>query len=92
MKRKHRLLALVAMAALLAAGAFWFTRPGRGPDLSASSPSLTEPSPVLEGQPGPDQTNNPRPRLAPPDPTRRFREFTPEQRVQQARKGHGPGG
>lgn len=31
-------------------------------------------------------------RLAPPDPTRRFREFTPEQRVEFARKGHGPGG
>ena len=35
--------------------------------------------------------NPPRP-LAPPDPSRRFRDFTPEQRVEFARKGHGPGG
>jgi hypothetical protein len=30
--------------------------------------------------------------LRPPDPTRRFTDFTPEQRVEFARKGHGPGG
>lgn len=35
---------------------------------------------------------NSAPRLAPPDPNRRFTEFTPEQRVQFARQGHGPGG
>jgi len=32
------------------------------------------------------------PRLAPPVPNRRFTDFTPEQRVQFARQGHGPGG
>jgi hypothetical protein len=30
--------------------------------------------------------------LRPPDPSRRFTDFTPEERVQFARKGHGPGG
>ena len=35
---------------------------------------------------------NPGPMLRPPIPNRRFTEFTPEQRVEFARKGHGPGG
>ena len=30
--------------------------------------------------------------LRPPNPSRRFVDFTPEQRVQFARQGHGPGG
>jgi hypothetical protein len=28
----------------------------------------------------------------PPEPNQRFKDFTPEQRVEFARKGHGPGG
>ena len=40
----------------------------------------------LRGQPRPGQM--PRP----PEPNRRFADFTPEQRVEFARKGHGPGG
>ncbi|HEY5909018.1 MAG TPA: hypothetical protein VJA21_00285 [Verrucomicrobiae bacterium] len=38
------------------------------------------------------QTLNSPARLAPPVPNRRFTDFTPEQRVQFARQGHGPGG
>ena len=34
----------------------------------------------------------PRQMLRPPEPNRRFTDFTPEQRVQFARQGHGPGG
>ena len=39
-----------------------------------------------QGQPTPGQM------LRPPEPNRRFADFTPEQRVEFARKGHGPGG
>jgi hypothetical protein len=45
-----------------------------------------EPKVSLRGQPKPGQM------LRPPDPNRRFSDFTPEQRVEFARKGHGPGG
>ena len=45
-----------------------------------------------EGKGNTGEMDNSPARLAPPDPTRRFREFTPEQRVEFARKGHGPGG
>src|SRR5690242_2652497 len=38
------------------------------------------------GRPGPGQMPHP------PEPNRRFTDFTPEQRVEFARKGHGPGG
>ena len=43
-------------------------------------------------RPQPGQMFNPPARLAPPEPYRRFTDFTPEQRVQFARDGHGPGG
>ena len=41
-----------------------------------------------------DERGRPKPgqMLRPPVPNRRFTDFTPEQRVQFARKGHGPGG
>ena len=39
-----------------------------------------------QGQPQPGR------RLRPPIPNRRFADFTPEQRVEFARKGRGPGG
>ena len=48
--------------------------------------SQTDPAPGPNNRPKPDQM------LRPPDPTRRFTDFTPEQRVEFARKGHGPGG
>lgn len=89
MKRKHLFLGL---ALLLAAGGLWLARSGRGPENTRSEKPRTPYSQVLGGETLLGQTNNPRPLLAPPDQTRRFRDFTPEQRVQQARKGHGPGG
>jgi hypothetical protein len=41
-----------------------------------------------------DERGGPKPgqMLRPPVPNRRFTDFTPEQRVQFARQGHGPGG
>jgi len=89
MKRKQLVLGI---AALLLAGGLWLARSGRGSDDSASDKPSNAYSQTLDGQPTPEQMTNSRPRHAPPNPTRRFRDFTPEQRVQQARKGHGPGG
>jgi hypothetical protein len=53
-------------------------RPASGPEAGRENSSPAAPKP---GQ-----------LLRPPDPTRRFTDFTPEQRVEFARKGHGPGG
>jgi hypothetical protein len=89
MKRKHLFL---VVAALLLAGGLWLARSGRVPDHSASDKSNNAYVQTLDGQPTPEQMTNPPARHAPPNPTRRFRDFTPEQRVEQARKGHGPGG
>src|SRR5262249_15939179 len=52
-----------------------------GENLGRGEPKVSPP-----GQPKPGQM------LRPPDPNRRFSDFTPEQRVEFARKGHGPGG
>ena len=95
MKKKDRVLAGVIMAALLAAGGLWLRRSGQGPGGTVMETTGTGLSRVADGQPGPGEMDNPTNggrTLAPPDQTRRFREFTPEQRVLQARKGHGPGG
>jgi hypothetical protein len=82
MKAKHLSLAI---AALLAAGGLWLARSAwRTHTLSKSSTGVGFEAP--DGAPKLGQT--PRP----PDPTQRFRDFTPEQRVEFARKGHGPGG
>lgn len=89
MKRKHLFLGI---AALLLAGGLWFARSGRGSDHFAAEKPGNAYFQTLDGQSAPEQLTNARPRHAPPNPTRRFRDFTPEQRVQQARKGHGPGG
>ena len=43
----------------------------------------------LESQPGATERGA---MLRPPEPNRRFSDFTPEQRVEFARRGHGPGG
>jgi hypothetical protein len=78
---------------VLAAGGLWFVRlTWRSEDSVRQESSAnvdvknasagTQPGQILNG-PG---------RLAPPDQTLRFREFTPEQRVEFARKGSGPGG
>ena len=91
MKRKHLFLAL---AALLAAAGLWLARSGSSPNHSATQTSAADPasSQSPSANPNPNQITNPAPRHAPPDQTRKFREFTPEQRVEFARKGHGPGG
>jgi len=93
MKRKPLFLAL---AAIVAAGGFWFARSISRSNQSASPEAnvalgLKTPAGNLQSDPMIKSTNS-RPTLAPPDQTRRFREFTPEQRVEFARKGHGPGG
>ena len=94
MKRK-RLFMVIAV--LLAAGGLWFARTawrtsaaGESSTAEASSGSAGLEMSYCESMPG--EGSNSRPRLAPPDPARKFMEFTPEQRVEFARRGHGPGG
>lgn len=90
MKRKHLFLAI---AALLAAGGLWLARSSSRSDDSAVQKSAADSAfKNPSDNPISPQMTNPAPQLAPPDPTRVFREFTPEQRVEFARKGHGPGG
>jgi hypothetical protein len=75
----------LAMAALLATGGLWLARSAwRAHTLQTSS--LGVGLKTTHGRPKPGQ------RLRPPNPIRRFVDFTPEQRVQFARQGHGPGG
>jgi len=68
--------------------------PDFAPNSAASLPSAsqTSPAPGPGNRPSTGQMLNPPARLAPPVPNRRFTDFTPEQRVQFARQGHGPGG
>jgi hypothetical protein len=91
MKRKHLFLAI---ATLLAAGGLWLARSRfvdpRTHALDKSNMDAGFKTP--DGLPTSAQMPNSPARLAPPDPTRRFKDFTPEQRVEFARKGHGPGG
>ena len=82
---KRRLLFL-AIAALLAAGGLWLARTaGRTDAVDKSSMGAGFKTP--QGGPTPGQMLNSPARLAPPDPIRRFRELTPEQRVKLARQG-----
>jgi hypothetical protein len=96
MKAKHLSLAI---AALLAAGGLWFawsawrTHAFHKSSMGAGfeTPQGHESSMGVDfkrphGQPKPGQM------LRPPEPNRRFTDFTPEQRVEFARTGHGPGG
>ncbi len=67
------------------------------PDSTPSSrtfqrPSMGAGSKMPRGRPKPGQRLNSPARLRPPNPNRLFEDFTPEQRVQFARQGHGPGG
>ena len=82
MKAKHLSLAI---AALLAAGGLWLAQSAwRTHTFHKSSIGVgfkTSHCPPKPGQ-----------MLRPPDPSRLFTDFTPEQRVEFARKGHGPGG
>jgi hypothetical protein len=68
--------------------------PDHGPSRAVSLPSASQtgPAPGPSNGPNPGQVLNPPARLAPPTPNKRFTDFTPEQRVQFARQGHGPGG
>jgi len=63
-------------------------QPSSDPNDAASLPGASQTDPER------GQNNRPKPghMLSPPDPIRRFVDFTPEQRVEFARKGHGPGG
>lgn len=92
------------VAAVLAVGGWWLARSGgrslgvdesgdssasgRGPDRAAPGRSHGVPaSDAVAG--GASHSGS---ELRPPDPHRRFIDFTPEQRVEFARRGHGPGG
>ncbi|HTI70824.1 MAG TPA: hypothetical protein VMF06_12720 [Candidatus Limnocylindria bacterium] len=90
---KNKRLSL-AIALLLAAGGLWLTRSAwRTPAVQESSTEAGIETPA--GQPKAGQmppSPNPGQMLRPPDQARKFMEFTPEQRVEFARKGHGPGG
>jgi len=82
MKAKHLSLAI---AALLAAGGLWLAWSAwRTHAFQKSSMGVGLKTP--HGRPKPGQM------LRPPDPTRKFWELTPEQRVQQARQPNGVGG
>jgi hypothetical protein len=79
MKRKHLFLAI---ASLLAASGLWFAR-------SAWRGEVFQKSSVGVGVETPHDRPKPGQMLRPPDPIRRFRELTPEQRVRQARQPQG---
>jgi ABC-type nickel/cobalt efflux system permease component RcnA len=82
MKAKYLSL---ATAALLTVGGLWLARSAwRTHAVHKSNTSVG--FKTQSDQPTPGQM------LRPPNPTRRFTDFTPEQRVEFARKGHGPGG
>ena len=107
MKAKHLFLAIAALLAaggLWLARLAWGTHtlqkssldagfktpdgPNFDPNRAVSLPRASQTGPTH------DPNNRPEPAqmLRPPDPNRRFTDFTPEQRVEFARKGHGPGG
>ena len=103
MKAKHLFMAIVV---LLAVGGLWlarsawrthaFQKSSRGVGFKTPRSLNSDPNSAssLAGasQTGPNNFPKPGQTLRPPDPTRRFTDFTPEQRVQFARQGHGPGG
>src|SRR5690349_391312 len=68
--------------------------PNSDPNSAASLPGASQTGPASgpNNRPNPNQMLNSPARLTPPVPNRRFTDFTPEQRVQFARQGHGPGG
>ncbi|HTE90621.1 MAG TPA: hypothetical protein VK639_16795 [Terriglobales bacterium] len=77
MKARHLFLAI---AALLVAGGLWLARTGRRAHEDPKS-SMDVSVKTPHEQPKPGQM------LPPPDPNRRFRDLTPEERVQLARRG-----
>lgn len=96
MNRNHLFL---AMAALLAAGGLWFAGSAwRTHGIHKSSMGVDFKTPrgqkptMGAGYETPHDPPKPGRILRPPEPNRRFTDFTPEQRVRFARQGHGPGG
>ena len=107
MKRRHLLLGLAAVLAgggLWFANSGWRTHrinesragdpQGREANVGgAGFEAQREDGPRMSlGSNGINGQLQPRQMLRPPEPNRRFADFTPEQRVQFARQGHGPGG
>ncbi len=84
-QRMKRILLVTAIAALLVAGGWWLARDARPAPANQPTRDDVGINPP-EVQPKPGQ------KLLPPDQARRFTDFTPEQRVEFARRGHGPGG
>ncbi len=84
---------LTGIAAALAAGALWLVLREGDPD-STPAPEGRFQSTPAEAREAMQETGGRGAgrMLAPPDPNRRFTDFTPEQRVEFARRGHGPGG
>ena len=107
MKAKHLSLAIAALltaGGLWLARSAWRTHafhkssmdvgiktpdgPNFDTNSAASLPKASQAGPAL----GPNNRPEPGQMTHPPIPNRRFTDFTPEQRVQFARQGHGPGG
>ena len=82
MKRKRLSLSI---AALLAVSGLWLAQ-SPWPMRALHKMSKIVGSKTPDGEPSPGQM------LRPPDPNRKFRDLTPEQRVQLARQPHGVGG
>ena len=62
--------------------------PNPGRDRTATLPTTNQMGSAVGSNDGPATARTHRP----PNPNRRFQDFTPEQRVKLARQGHGPGG
>lgn len=75
----------MAIAAVIGAGGLWFFRPGAQTDQAAAGESAPERSEA-------EAATNVLREARPPKPFQRFTDFTPEERVDFARRGHGPGG
>ena len=92
MKRTHVLLAVVAILAVL-----WWMRstppaePPNGTEIGAAEPVAVEPRGPVATAPTAGAPPH-EPVLRPPNPSQRFIDFTPEKRVEFARRGYGPGG
>jgi hypothetical protein len=89
MKRKHLSLAL---AVLLAAGGLWLSWRSDGSAFQNTSTRTSVGSSADVDFKTPDGPSKSGQMHRPPDQTQRFKDFTPEQRVEFARRGHGPGG
>lgn len=82
MKTKRLLLAL---AALIAVGGVWLANRDRF--RTPLTDTSVSPSGTISGSSKTAGPNDPGKQLRPPDPDRKFRELTPEQRVKLARRG-----